>query len=118
VDEEFQLHAGRVRAMLRIVRSPSGSGQSASPPPLLSSPDAAIRNLREQTRMVLSMLTGTEQRVLQMRFGIGEVHGHSIEEIGRRFVLPREQILLIETRALRKLRHPARGSHLRSVIRA
>lgn len=64
------------------------------------------------------MLTGTEQRVLQMRFGIGEMHGHSIEEIGRRFVLPREEILLIEARALRKLRHPARGSHLRSVIRA
>jgi len=117
VGEELQSHAGRARAMLRIVCGPSGSGQSASPPPLLSSPDAAISNLREQTSMVLSMLTG-EQRVLQMRFGIGEVHAHSIEEIGRRFVLPREQILLIEARALRKLRHPARGSHLRSVIRA
>jgi DNA-directed RNA polymerase sigma subunit (sigma70/sigma32) len=127
VGERAESRAGRVRTRLRVVRGTlAGEGDlrgltemSPAPQPLLSPPDAAISmKLREQTRMVLSMLTPTEQRVLQMRFGIGETRGHSVEEIGRRFVLAHEQILLIEARALRKLRHPTRGSHLRSVIRA
>ena len=56
--------------------------------------------------MALGNLTPREGAILRMRFGIGEAHEHTLEEIGQRFCLTRERIRQIEAEALRKLRRP------------
>jgi RNA polymerase primary sigma factor len=62
---------------------------------------------------MLSTLTPREERVLRMRFGIGERVDHTLEEIGQRLAVTRERIRQIEAKAIRKLRHPTRRRHLR-----
>ena len=74
------------------------------------------KNLAEQTRNVLATLTPREQKVLSMRFGIGEKRDHTLEEVGQDFDLTRERIRQIEAKALRKLRHPSRSKRLRSFL--
>jgi RNA polymerase primary sigma factor len=71
-------------------------------------------SLLESTREVLSTLTPREEKVLKMRFGIGERRDHTLEEIGQDFDVTRERIRQIEAKALRKLRHPSRSKQLRS----
>jgi RNA polymerase primary sigma factor len=75
---------------------------------------AMNQNLTETTRQVLKSLTPREERVLRMRFGIGERRDHTLEEIGQDFDVTRERIRQIEAKALRKLRHPTRSKQLRS----
>jgi len=77
--------------------------------------DAVIQmNLYHQTRKALGTLTPREEQVLKMRFGIGERTDHTLEEVGGRFAVTRERIRQIESKALRKLRHPSRARLLRS----
>ncbi|MAD61041.1 MAG: RNA polymerase sigma factor RpoD [Myxococcales bacterium] len=78
------------------------------------SPSEAIerQNLRMQTKKVLSTLTPREEKVLCMRFGIGEKSDHTLEEVGQVFEVTRERIRQIEAKALRKLRHPSRLKRL------
>ncbi len=84
---------------------------------ILSPSEAVIRlNLSEQTRKVLSTLTSREEKVLRMRFGIGEKADHTLEEVGRDFDVTRERIRQIEAKALRKLRHPSRSKRLKSFV--
>ena len=79
--------------------------------------DAAISmNLAEQTRKVLATLTPREEKVLRMRFGIGEKADHTLEEVGKDFDVTRERIRQIEAKALRKLRHPIRNKKLKSFV--
>jgi RNA polymerase primary sigma factor len=79
--------------------------------------DAAVSlNLAEQTRKVLATLTPREEKVLRMRFGIGEKADHTLEEVGQDFAVTRERIRQIEAKALRKLRHPTRSRKLKSFI--
>jgi len=79
--------------------------------------EAAInRSLHEQTKKVLSTLTPREEKVLRMRFGIGEKADHTLEEVGHDFAVTRERIRQIEAKALRKLRHPSRSKKLRTFI--
>ena len=79
--------------------------------------EAVIKgNLSDQTAKVLATLTPREERVLRMRFGIGEKSDHTLEEVGQDFAVTRERIRQIEAKALRKLRHPTRSDHLRSFI--
>ncbi|HEX4952161.1 MAG TPA: RNA polymerase sigma factor RpoD, partial [Thermoanaerobaculia bacterium] len=73
-------------------------------------------NLREQTRSVLKTLTPREELVLKMRFGVGEGSEHTLEEVGRSFNVTRERIRQIESKALRKLRHPSRASKLKPFL--
>ncbi len=73
-------------------------------------------NLQEQTRKVLETLTPREEKVLRMRFGIGEKSDHTLEEVGQNFDVTRERIRQIEAKALRKLRHPSRSKKLRSFV--
>jgi len=82
------------------------------------SPSDAIlaKNLSEQSRRVLATLTPREEKVLRMRFGIGEKSDHTLEEVGKDFTVTRERIRQIEAKALRKLRHPVRSKKLRSFI--
>ena len=73
-------------------------------------------SLHETTRKVLATLTPREERVLRMRFGIGEQSDHTLEEVGQDFEVTRERIRQIEAKALRKLRHPSRSKRLRAFL--
>jgi RNA polymerase primary sigma factor len=73
-----------------------------------------FRDLIEQLDKTLSTLTPKEERVIRMRFGIGEKYDHTLEEVGHVFELTRERIRQIEAKALRKLRHPIRAGRLKS----
>ncbi len=76
--------------------------------------DAVIHNnLREQTQDTLKTLTPREEKVLKMRFGVGGGSEHTLEEVGQSFTVTRERIRQIESKALRKLRHPSRSKSLR-----
>jgi len=81
----------------------------------ISPQDAAIHaNLAKQTQRVLSTLDKREEKILRMRFGIGEKHDHTLEEVGQDFNVTRERIRQIEEKALRKLKHPSRAEKLKS----
>jgi RNA polymerase primary sigma factor len=72
--------------------------------------------LREQVRMVLSVLSDREREVLELRFGLKDGKDHTLEEVGRHFGVTRERIRQIEAKALRKLRHPTRSRQLRDYL--
>ena len=78
----------------------------------LPSEEVEAEALREQIELVLAGLTAREEKVLRMRFGIGEATHYSLTEIGKRFQLTRERIRQIEIRALQKLRHASRSDDL------
>jgi len=83
----------------------------------VSPQDAAINaNLVKQTQKVLSTLDKREEKILRMRFGIGEKHDHTLEEVGQDFNVTRERIRQIEEKALRKLQHPSRAEKLKSFV--
>jgi len=72
---------------------------------ITSPSDALSRSeVSEQARLALAGLTSREACILRLRFGIGEIEGQTLEQIGRRFSLTRERIRQIEAQALRKLR--------------
>ena len=73
-------------------------------------------SLEEQTLRALATLTPREEKVLRMRFGIGEKNDHTLEEVGQNFNVTRERIRQIEAKALRKLRHPSRSKKLKAFI--
>jgi RNA polymerase primary sigma factor len=83
----------------------------------ISPQDAAIHsNLARQTQKVLSTLDKREEKILRMRFGIGEKQDHTLEEVGQDFNVTRERIRQIEEKALRKLKHPSRAEKLRGFV--
>lgn len=77
---------------------------------------ATFTLLREQLRSVLGTLTVREQEVLRLRFGLDDGKGRTLEEVGREFNVTRERIRQIESKALRKLRHPSRSQQLRDFL--
>jgi RNA polymerase primary sigma factor len=84
----------------------------------VSPQDAAISsNMAKWIQKVLSTLNEREEKILRMRFGIGEKHDHTLEEVGQDFNLTRERIRQIEDKALRKLKHSSRADKLRSFIK-
>jgi len=84
---------------------------------VISPQDAAISsNMAKRIQKVLSTLNEREEKILRMRFGIGEKHDHTLEEVGQYFELTRERIRQIEEKALRKLKYSSRASKLRSFI--
>ncbi len=79
--------------------------------------DACVAaNLQNTTERVLATLTPREEKVLRLRFGIGEYTDHTLEEVGRDFEVTRERVRQIEAQALSKLRHPSRRKRLQSFI--
>jgi RNA polymerase primary sigma factor len=74
------------------------------------------QDLMTQVERALSTLSPKEKKILRLRFGIGEEGEHTLEEVGKRFAVTRERIRQIETKALRKLRHPLRGRALRAFV--
>ena len=74
------------------------------------------RDLREKIHKMLNTLSPKEERILRMRFGLGDETPHTLEEVGQIFGVSRERIRQIEAQALRKLKHPSRSNHLRSFL--
>src|SRR5688572_15386846 len=125
----MQLPIDKVRKVLKIAKEPisletpigeeedSHLGDFIEDKAILSPSEAVIStNLAEQTRRVLATLTPREEKVLRMRFGIGEKSDHTLEEVGQDFEVTRERIRQIEAKALRKLRHPSRSKRLKSFM--
>ena len=83
--------------------------QEASPADLMIN-----LNLKEQTENVLRSLSPREEKVIKMRFGVGDGSEHTLEEVGQNFAVTRERIRQIEVKALRKLRHPSRSRRLKA----
>ena len=71
-------------------------------------------SLKEQTEHVLKTLTPREEKVIKMRFGVGDGSEHTLEEVGQNFAVTRERVRQIEVKALRKLRHPLRSRRLKA----
>jgi RNA polymerase primary sigma factor len=81
--------------------------------------DTAIScDLMEQLNQVLATLTPREEKVVRMRFGLGEKYDHTLEEVGQVFDVTRERVRQIEAKALRKLKHPMRAKKLRGFVEA
>ncbi|RME44344.1 MAG: RNA polymerase sigma factor RpoD [Deltaproteobacteria bacterium] len=129
IAEKMELPLDKVSKVLKIAKEPisletpigeeedSHLGDFIEDKRALSPADAMINlNLAEQTRKVLATLTPREEKVLRMRFGIGESSDHTLEEVGQDFEVTRERIRQIEAKALRKLRHPSRSKKLKSFI--
>jgi RNA polymerase primary sigma factor len=84
---------------------------------VVSPQDAAISSsMASQIKRVLSTLSKREEQILRMRFGIGEKHDHTLEEVGQDFNVTRERIRQIEVKALKKLKHYSRAKKLKSFI--
>ncbi len=129
IAERMQLPLDKVRKVLKIAKEPisletpigeeedSHLGDFIEDKAVVSPIEAVIKaNLSEQTARVLSTLTPREEKVLRMRFGIGEKSDHTLEEVGQDFAVTRERIRQIEAKALRKLRHPSRSKKLKSFV--
>jgi RNA polymerase primary sigma factor len=83
----------------------------------IAPPDAASRHsLKEQIDDVLSSLLPRERRILQLRYGLEDGRGRTLEEVGKEFNVTRERIRQIEAKSLRKLRHPSRSRKLRDFL--
>jgi RNA polymerase primary sigma factor len=72
-------------------------------------------DLSKQAQRLLSTLTPREEKILRMRFGIGEKTDYTLEEVGKQFGISRERVRQIEERALRKLRHPLRNREIQQL---
>jgi len=129
IAEKMEFPLDKVRKVLKIAKEPisletpigeeedSHLGDFIEDKNVLSPGDAVVDfGLAEQTRRVLTTLTPREEKVLRMRFGIGEKSDHTLEEVGRDFSVTRERIRQIEAKALRKLRHPSRSKKLKSFM--
>jgi RNA polymerase primary sigma factor len=129
IAERMNLPLDKVRKVLKIAKEPisletpigeeedSHLGDFIEDKGVVSPLEAVIKaNLSEQTSRVLATLTPREEKVLRMRFGIGEKSDHTLEEVGQDFEVTRERIRQIEAKALRKLRHPSRSKKLKSFV--
>jgi RNA polymerase primary sigma factor len=129
IAEKMEFPLEKVRKVLKIAKEPisletpigeeedSHLGDFIEDKKIISPGEAVVNhNLGEQTRKVLTTLTPREEKVLRMRFGIGEKSDHTLEEVGRDFNVTRERIRQIEAKALRKLRHPSRSKKLKSFV--
>nr|NIS68758.1 sigma-70 family RNA polymerase sigma factor [Pseudomonadota bacterium] len=129
IAKRLDLPLDKVRRILKVAKepisleTPVGEGddihlrdfiedkKSVSPSEVMIS-----RRLSDKTREVLATLTPREEKVVRMRFGIGEKYDHTLEEVGRSFEVTRERIRQVEAKALKKLRHPSRSKRLKGFI--
>ncbi len=127
--ERMDLPEDKVRRVLKIAKepisteTPIGDEEDTTlgdfiEDTSIDSPDVAAieENLQGATDDILGSLTAREAKVLRMRFGIGMNTDHTLEEVGKQFDVTRERIRQIEAKALRKLRHPTRSSHLKGFL--
>ena len=129
IAQRMDIPVAKVRKVLKIAQEPisletpigeeedSHLGDFIEDRNVLSPSEAVINlNLKEQTESVLKTLTPREEKVIKMRFGVGDGSEHTLEEVGQNFAVTRERIRQIEAKALRKLRHPSRSRKLRAFL--
>jgi RNA polymerase primary sigma factor len=129
IAEKMEIPLDRVRKILQVVREPisleapigeEGASHLADfieDKGVVSSTDRVIHvDLAEKTRKILASLTPREEKILRMRFGIGEKGAHTLQEVGQDFDITRERIRQIEAKALRRLRHPSRDKELKEFV--
>ena len=129
LSKELDMPEDKVRKVLKIAKepisteTPIGDDEDSSLGDFIEDTggESPLENATEEslhfaTDDVLSSLTAREAKVLRMRFGIGMNTDHTLEEVGKQFDVTRERIRQIEAKALRKLRHPSRSSHLKSFL--
>ncbi len=129
IAKRMDIPVSKVRKVLKIAQEPisletpigeeedSHLGDFIEDRQVVSPSDAVINlNLKEQTDAVLKTLTPREEKVIKMRFGVGDGSEHTLEEVGQSFAVTRERIRQIEAKALRKLRHPSRSRKLRAFL--
>ncbi|MFY9552355.1 MAG: RNA polymerase sigma factor RpoD [Thermoanaerobaculia bacterium] len=129
IAKRMDMPVSKVRKIMKIAQEPisletpigeeedSHLGDFIEDRQVLSPIDAVlVSNLQDQTRRVLKSLTPREEQVLKMRFGVGDGSEHTLEEVGRSFNVTRERIRQIESKALRKLRHPSRAKKLKPFL--
>jgi RNA polymerase primary sigma factor len=131
IADHLEMELDKVEEVINLVREPMsldaevGDDGDSTVMDFLADPDAEApsdqveaESLAEQICGVLSSLTPREEKVIRMRYGIGEPTTYSLEEIGTRFALTRERIRQIELKALRKLRHVNRRKALEAFAEA
>ena len=129
IAQRMDVPVSKVRKVLKIAQEPisletpigeeedSHLGDFIEDRQVVSPAEAVINlNLKEQTESVLHTLTPREEKVIKMRFGVGDGSAHTLEEVGQSFAVTRERIRQIEAKALRKLRHPSRSRKLRAFL--
>jgi len=129
IDRRMRRAAAKVRRIIRVsqepmsLETPVGQEESSllgdfiEDESVLGPVDAASNQLlKEQVHSILDSLSDREREVLEMRFGLRDGQGHTLEEVGQFFGVTRERIRQIEAKALRKLRHPYRSRKLRDYL--
>ena len=129
IAKRMDISVSKVRKVLKIAQEPisletpigeeedSHLGDFIEDRGIVSPAEQVINtNLREMTEAVLKTLTPREEKVIKMRFGVGDGSEHTLEEVGQSFAVTRERIRQIETKALRKLRHPSRSRKLKAFL--
>ena len=126
---QTDIPVSKVRKVLKIAQepisleTPIGEGEDSHLGDLIEDRQAVspaetviTHTLQEQTEHVLRTLTPREEKVIKMRFGVGDGREHTLEEVGQNFAVTRERIRQIEAKALLKLRHPSRSQRLRTFL--
>jgi len=129
IAKRMDIPVGKVRKVLKIAQEPisletpigeeedSHLGDFIEDRNVVSPAEAVINiNLKDQTEALLKTLTPREEKVIKMRFGLGDGSEHTLEEVGQNFAVTRERIRQIEAKALRKLRHPSRSRKLKAFL--
>ena len=129
IAKRMDIPVAKVRKVLKIAQEPisletpigeeedSHLGDFIEDRNIVSPAEAVINlNLKEKTEAVLKTLTPREEKVIKMRFGVGDGSEHTLEEVGQNFAVTRERIRQIEAKALRKLRHPSRSRKLKAFL--
>ena len=130
IARKMDIPVSKVRKVLKIAQEPisletpigeeedSHLGDFLEDKSILNPADAVVAsNLREITDEVLATLTPREEKVIKLRFGLGNTGSeHTLEEVGQHFAVTRERIRQIEAKALRKLRHPSRSRKLKAFL--
>ena len=129
ISAEMDLPSDKVRGIIKIAQHPisletpigdegdTSFGDFIEDKSAVSPATAtAYAMLKEQMDGVLSTLTEREQKVLVLRFGIGDGCPRTLEEVGKIFHVTRERVRQIEAKALKKLRHPIRAKKLKNFL--
>jgi len=129
IADETQLSSERVRAILKMAQNPIsmqatvGDSDDACFGDFIedkSAENPSVRTgtslLKDKLDQVLGTLSERERRIVEMRFGLVDGYGRTLDELGKHYKLTRERIRQIEAKALRKLRHPTRALHLKGFL--